>query len=527
MRLTRWLAKAVRERPADIAIVDADRSLRFDELGDRSARLAGALRSLGVEPGDRVGMLAHNSHRYAEFFMGSWWAGAVVNPVNVRWTAAEVALSLDDCDTRVLLVDDHFAPLAAELRERSRSLRLVVHGGSRSARGEALDHETLLAEAAPVPDAQRGFEDLAAVMYTGGTTGHPKGVMLSHRNLVANALATVGVFPHPGGRVGLISAPLFHIGACAQWLQLLAAPRARTVLLPSFEEAAVLRAIEAEGVTDTFVVPTMLRRLIEHPRFAATRLDSLRTVLYGAAAIDESLLAAAMAALPGVGFQQLYGLTEAAPVVCALAPEMHLPGPAQARRLRSAGHPTAAAEIRIVDAQGRDVPAGETGEIAIQGPSVMQGYWERPEETASALVDGWLRSGDAGRFDEEGLLHVVDRIKDMIVTGGENVYSAEVENALSLHPGVQACAVIGIPDAQWGERVHAVVVPRAGQVLDAPSLVAHCHLHIAGYKCPRSVEFRDELPLSAAGKLQKFQLRAPWWEGRARRVGTTSSPSPS
>jgi acyl-CoA synthetase (AMP-forming)/AMP-acid ligase II len=523
MQLTQLLRKAARERPHDPAIVDGARRLSFADLANRSARLASVLHGFGARPGDRVGMLAHNSHRYAEFLMGSWWAGCAVNPVNVRWSAAEMAYSLDDCETSVLLVDEHFAGTVAALRGRSKSLRTVIHCGPGATPDGRAGYEDLLGRARPAADAGRGFEDLAAVMYTGGTTGHPKGVMLSHRNLVVNALATNAAFPDPFDRIGLISAPMFHIGACAQWLQLLCALRARTVLLPWFDEVRVLEAIERERVTDTFLVPTMLKRVIEHGRFGGFDLSSLRTVLYGAAAIDATLLAAAMRALPGVKFQQVYGMTEAAPVVCALPPALHEPGPHQARRLRAAGFPTAAAEIRVVDARGEDVPRGTAGEIALRGPTVMQGYWNKPAETAAALVDGWLRTGDAGLFDEEGLLHVVDRIKDMIVTGGENVYSAEVENALAQHPAVQSCAVIGIPDADWGETVHAVVVKRAGHEVTPQALVAHCRERIAAYKCPRSVEFRAELPLSAAGKLQKFRLRAPWWEGRARRIGGTAA----
>lgn len=520
MQLTQLLCKAARERADDVAIADPQHRLTFSQLAQRSARLAGALQALGVKRGDRVGMLAHNSHRYAEFLMGTWWAGAVVNPVNVRWSMAEVAYSLDDCDTRVLLVDDHFVGSASELRTHASSLRTLVHCGDALAEG-VLDYEHLLEHAQPVPDGGRGFEDLAAVMYTGGTTGHPKGVMLSHRNLWVNALGAVAVFPDAFDRVGLIAAPLFHIGGCAQWLQLLIALRARAVLLPYFEESAVLQAIQQERVTDTFVVPTMLKRLVEHPRLAEFDLSSLRTVLYGAAPIDETLLACAMRVLPGVKFQQLYGMTEAAPVVCALPPAMHLPGPQQARRLRAAGFPTTVAEIRIVDASGNDVAPGVTGEITVRGPSVMQGYWNRPEETAAVLTDGWLRTGDAGCFDEEGLLHVVDRIKDMIVTGGENVFSAEVENVLAQHAAVQSCAVIGVPDPDWGEKVHAVVVARPGVAVTPEALIMHCRERIAGYKCPRSIEFRAELPLSAAGKLQKFQLRAPYWTGQARGVGGT------
>lgn len=528
MHLSQLLAKAARERPAEVAIVDGAERLDFAELAARSGRFAAALQGLGVAPGDRVGMLAHNSHRYAEFLMGTWMAGAVVNPVNVRWTAAEVAYSLDDCDTRVLLVDANFAPMAADLRRRSKSLRTLIHSGPGTAADGALRYDDLLVQAqrgdnTAAREPARDWEDLAAVMYTGGTTGHPKGVMLSHRNLAVNAMATTAAFPDTFDRVGLIAAPMFHIGGCAQWLQLLVTLRGRTVLVPYFDELKVLDAIQQERVTDTFMVPTMLKRLIDHAQFRAYDLSSLRTVLYGAAAIDATLLAAAMAALPGVQFQQLYGLTEASPVVCALPPSMHAPGPKQARRLRAAGFPTASAEIRIVDPEGCELPQGTPGEIAVRGPTVMRGYWNKPAETAAALVDGWLRTGDAGRFDEEGLLHVQDRLKDMIVTGGENVFSAEVENALAQHAAVQACAVIGIPDAEWGEKVHAVVVARPGEAVTAEDLIAHCRNFIAGYKSPRSIEFRAELPLSAAGKLQKFQLRAPFWQGRARQIGGTSS----
>jgi len=523
VQLTQLLRKAARERPQDVAIVDGARRLGFAELAERSARLAAALHEFGVRAGDRVGLLAHNSHRYAEFLMGAWWAGAVVNPVNTRWSAAEASASLDDCDTRILLVDEHFADMAAGLPERAACLRSLVFCGNGPPPHGMADLEALLAAARPAADADRGFDDLAVVMYTGGTTGRPKGVMLSHRNLLVNALATAAVFPEPLDRVGLVAAPMFHIGGCAQWLQLLVALRARTVLVPFFDELRVLQAIQQEQVTDTFLVPTMLKRLIEHARFGSFDLSSLRTVLYGAAAIDETLLAAAMRALPGVKFQQLYGMTEAAPVVCALPPSMHAPGPQQGRRLRAAGFPTAVAAIRIVDASGNEAERGATGEITVRGPTVMQGYWQRPEETAAVLADGWLHTGDAGRIDEEGLLHVVDRIKDMIVTGGENVFSAEVENVLAEHAAVQSCAVIGIPDADWGEKVHAVVVLRPGHAVAEQALIAHCRERIAGYKCPRSVEFRTELPLSAAGKLQKFQLRAPWWEGRARRVGGTAA----
>jgi acyl-CoA synthetase (AMP-forming)/AMP-acid ligase II len=380
-----------------------------------------------------------------------------------------------------------------------------------------LGYESLLAGAPPVGDAFRQGNDLAAVMYTGGTTGKPKGVMLSHANLYLDALGSIAAVQRPNGGVGLVVAPFFHVAGCGLSMQLLRR-QATQVLLPAFDELAVLQAIQRERISETFLVPTMIRRLIGHPRFREFDLSSIRHMFYGASAIDEVLLAEAMAALPGAAFCQAYGMTELSPTIAMLAPEDHLPGPRQAQRLRSAGRPLPIAEIRIVDAEDQELPAHQIGEICSRGPMVMQGYWNQPEATATALRGGWMHTGDGGYLDEDGYLYVVDRIKDMIVTGGENVYSAEVENALAQLPAIAMSAVIGVPDDTWGERVHAVIVLREGQALDEAQVIAHCKGLIAGYKCPRSVEFRAALPISPAGKLQKFVLREPFWAGRQRRV---------
>jgi len=279
-----------------------------------------------------------------------------------------------------------------------------------------------------------------------------------------------------------------------------------------------MQAIQSARATEMFLVPTMIKRLIEHPRFREFDLSSLRVMLYGAAPIDVALLEQVMAALPQTAFGQAYGMTELAPTVAVLQPHCHLPGPDRARLLRSAGRAVPIAEIRIVDAEDREVPAGQVGEICARGPMVMKGYWNKPAETEAALRGGWMHTGDGGYMDEQGFLFVVDRMKDMIVSGGENVYSAEVENAIAQLPQVLMSAVIGVPDDKWGERVHAVIVLREDMALTAEQVIAHCRDQIAGFKCPRSVEFRDALPLSAAGKLQKFQLREPFWAGRDRRV---------
>lgn len=517
MQLTQALHKAQRECPHAVAVAFGDEQLTFVQFKDRVMRLAAVLQKLGMQPGDRVGMMALNSRRYVEYLYGVWWGGGAINPVNVRWSPQEVAYSLDDCDTRILLVDKTFAQQAAMLREKSACLRTLIYCDDGEVPAGMLSYEQLMAEAQPAEDAGRGGNDLAAVMYTGGTTGMPKGVMLSHANLYLNALSAVAAVPRPGAKVGLVVAPFFHVAGCGMSLQLIQR-LATQVVVPFFDEPLILQAIQTHKVAETFLVPTMIKRLIEHPRFNAFDLSSLTMLLYGAAPIDGVLLSQAMKALQHAQFCQAYGMTELAPTISVLLPADHQPGPDQERRLRSAGRPVPIAEVRIVDATGQELGPNQVGEITARGPMVMKGYWNKPEQTAAALRDGWMHTGDGGYMDEQGYLYVVDRLKDMIITGGENVYTAEVENAIAKLPEVSMSAVIGVPDETWGERVHAVVVLREGAVLDEAQIIAHCKALIAGYKCPRSVEFRAELPLSPAGKLQKFVLREPFWAGRKREV---------
>jgi len=516
MQLTQPLHKALQERPRATALVCGERRQTFGQFVDRVARLAAVLQQLGLQPGDRVGLLALNSDRYVEYLYATWWAGGVINPVNIRWSAREIAYSLDDCDTRILLADENFTAAAQLQRGLSRSLRTLVHFGDGPAAEGTVDAQARMAQAQPVADARRRGEDLAAVMYTGGTTGLPKGVMLTHGNLYAGQLSANMAARRPDEAVGLNMAPMFHVGGAGLTLQLMLR-LCTQVIIPAFDEIQVLEAIQDEGASETFMVPTMLKRLIEHPRFAEFDTSSLRLVLYGAAPIDDTLLMQSIEKLPRASFCQLYGMTELSPVVTVLPAWCHHPDEPAARR-RSAGRPVPIAELRIVDAEGRPVPHGTVGEIAVRGPMVMAGYWNQPEQTAEVLRDGWMHTGDGGVMDDDGFVYVVDRLKDMIVTGGENVYSAEVENAITQLPQVSMCAVIGVPDERWGERVHAVVVLRAGQALDEAALLAHCKAQIAGYKCPRSVEFKAEIPLSPAGKMLKYKLREPYWAGQARRV---------
>lgn len=517
MQLTQALHKARRECAAGIAVVDGTTRLTHADFADRVARHAAVLQQQGVQAGDRVAILGLNGLPVIEAYYACWWLGAVATPINTRWSVAEMAYALQDSGSRVLLADKHFSTQALALRGQCPGLSQILHASDSPTPEGLLSLEALRNAAAPIEDSLAGGEQTAALLYTGGTTGAPKGVMQSHRALFLDAIATLAADPREAQPVVLHSAPLFHVGGLSFVLQA-AARQARQVMLPAFEPAAVLERIESEKITEMFLVPTMLKLLIEHPDFTKRDTSSLRCLIYGAAPMDPALLDQAMAKLPQVQFTQAYGQTEAAPVLTILPGWCHLPQHRGLGKLAAAGRPISTAELRIIGPDGEELPPGSVGEICARGPTVMQGYWNKPEQTAEALRDGWLHTGDGGYMDADGYLFVVDRFKDMIISGGENVYSTEVENALLAHPAVSQCAVIGIPDETWGERVHACIVLRPGQTTDETVLMAHCKTLIAGFKCPRSVEFREALPMSAAGKLLKYQLREPYWRGRKRAV---------
>ncbi len=519
LQLTEGLHRQVRFSPDAVATVFGDRRQTWRQLAGRSARLAAVLHGVAMKKNDRVAKLALNSDRYLEYMLGVWWGGGALNPVNTRWSPAEVAFSLDDCDTRILLIDDHFASWCGELRSRSRSLQHIIYVGDGDAPEGTLHLEKLIKSAQPVPDACRAGEDLAGVFYTGGTTGFPKGVMLSHNALLGNAICGLLDVNYSQDEVVLAVSPIFHqAGMCILIRALVRG--CRTVYVEAFDPPKVLRAISQERATFTLMVPTMLQRLIEHPDFGSYDSSSLRKIIYGASPINESFLNKLLKALPNIDFYQGYGMTETGGPYTVLPAECHRSSNDSDRaRLRSAGRPAWGIDMRIMDIEGVEVPVGKVGEVVARGVGMMQGYWGRDKETREAFRDGWLRSGDMGYVDDEGYLFIVDRLKDMIVSGGENVYSAEVENALSRHPAIATCAVIGIPSERWGEQVHAVVVLRQGARATIAELRDHCREYIAGYKCPASIEFRETLPLSGAGKLLKHELRAPYWEGKIRHVG--------
>jgi acyl-CoA synthetase (AMP-forming)/AMP-acid ligase II len=518
MYLTQALHRAVQQHPQRVAVRFGARSSTFTQFADRVARLAGALQKIGLQAGDRVAMLSLNSDRYLEYQMAVPWAGGVMNPCNIRWSAAEIFYSLNDSGSTILLVDETFRALIEQYRGRSNCVREVIYCGNGALPAGMHDYETLIAETTPVADALRRGEDLAGIFYTGGTTGFPKGVMLSHSNLCSSALAICAEGLITAGGTYLHAAPMFHLAdmgfALTHWIK----GNTHSVV-PAFNPELVLDAIERDRITQMLLVPTMIQMLVDHPAMQQPRdLGSLKTIIYGASLISEATLDRAMAALPGVDFVQAYGMTELSPVATINPAFHHTLEGRKLGRLRSAGRASFCTEVRVVDTHGEPVPRGTIGNVAVRGPNVMQGYWNQPELTAQAIRNGWMLTGDGAYMDDDGYLFVVDRLKDMIISGGENVYSGEVENALAQHAAVQACAVIGIPSAQWGESVHAVVVCKPGSAVTADALMAHCKELIAGYKCPRSVDFTDTLPLSGAGKVLKTTLREPYWKEQKHRV---------
>lgn len=498
--------RAATRQVSTTSTISASRRRTWPETLDRVSRIAGGLRAQGLGDGDRVGILSQNSDVYLELCLAIPWAGGVVVPLNNRWTPEENHRAILDADMRILVVGDGIdAATIAMATALAGTLALI------SARAEAPPvgwrAYDALAASAPVEDADRGGDDLFAIFYTGGTTGRAKGVMLSHAGVISNCegMRALGIFPD--GCTGLIVAPLFHLAAVAMMTCAMLAGGA-IVLSAGFDPERLQQDVDIEGVTDVLLVPTMVQMLMDHPGFRPDRFDGLRRLVYGASPMAEGTLRRALQHFPRTDFYQAYGMTEASCSVTILPPEYHRGDHSAAGRDRAAGFPLAGTAVRIIDDEGAEQTVGAVGEIAVAGPGVMLGYWGQPELTAATVRNGWLHTGDAGRIDDLGLLYVVDRLKDMIVSGGENVYSGEVESVISKHPGVLQCAVIGLPDSQWGERVHAVVVARPEVTLSADDLIAFARQSIAAYKCPRSVSFlTSPLPVSPAGKVQKQVLR--------------------
>jgi acyl-CoA synthetase (AMP-forming)/AMP-acid ligase II len=502
-------------RPDAVAFLDGDQQLTFGELAAAAARLAAALQQLGVGEGHRVAILAPDSLRVVTLVFAITRIGAVVIGLNWRLSAQELAFEVGDAEAAVLFVDGELAPRAREVASACPCLRQVVTLAGAEPGWLAYDELLAAAPAAPAP-VTVSPEQVAVQMYTSGTTGRPKGVMLAHKSFVAVVAAMraagdawIGWGP---ADVSLLAIPSFHIGGF-WWLMTGANAGARGVLLPRFAGWRALQLIERHRVTKAFLVPAMLQVCLAEPDCVRTDFSSLQTIVYGGSPIPRPNLEAAVRTF-GCGFAQIYGLTETGNTAVCLRPADH----ARPELLEAAGRPYPGVRVKVIDADGQDLPARTIGEICIRSPANMLGYWRRPEATAATLRDGFVHTGDAGYLDAEGYVFVCDRIKDMICSAGENVYPAEIESVLCAHPAVAEAAVIGVPDDRWGELVKAIVVLRTGAVATPAELLAHARRSLADFKVPRSVDFASTLPRTPSGKIQKHVLREPYWAGRSRRV---------
>ncbi|BBY83075.1 long-chain fatty acid--CoA ligase [Mycolicibacterium pulveris] len=507
MLLSSIVHGAAIRRPAYPALVCDGNRWTFWELSDRVSKLAAGL-SMLTEPGERVAILADNCVEYIDCLYGVSQAGNTLAPINQRLAVPEIEYVLSDAEPAVLIVGSEYYERLGEIRSVVPSIRHVVVIGDviGDAPPGALSYRSLLSST--VLDPSRAHSDdneVAWLVYTSGTTGRPKGAMLTHRNIISAMLNAMIEWKPDRDDRQLFCFPLCHVAAFIPLMYHLR--QATVVLMPSFDPAVFLRLVEEYEITHTGLAPTMLNFLLQHPDINSARLDSVELVVYGSAPMSPTLLENGIKRF-GEVFVQTYGMTELSGNVLVLGLDHHhraITG--EPELLAAAGQMECLATVRLVDDDMKDVAVGDVGEIVVSGDQVMKGYWRAEEATAEVLVDGWLRTGDLARMDEEGLVYVVDRKKDMIITGGENVYPREVEDVIARLPGLSEVAVIGLPDDRWGEAVTAVVVPRAGQTVKAEDVRAACRDSLAGFKVPKRVEFTDELPRNAAGKVVKTLLR--------------------
>jgi long-chain acyl-CoA synthetase len=525
MFIHQTLERARRLVPHKEAVIDGDTRLTYAQLAERVQRLAGALADLGLRPGDRIGIIMQNSHRYMETYFAAEQAGAVLVPLNQRLAPTEIAFILNDAEATHLVLDATHLPLYEAFKADVPTLRATIVAGSADSAIpnplSAIDYESALAAATPMMAPARDWQagDMVQLYYTSGTTGRPKGVMLTQGNVMANACHAIMLMHFTEQDVWSHATPMFHLAdAWSCWTVTWVG--ARHVFLPEFTPRGYLQMLQDHHVTVSLLVPTMINAVLNEPDVRTFDLSALRLIAFGASPMPVGRLRTALSVFPHVTFMQLYGMTETAPFATNLVyDEAAVNGPEHVvRRLASCGREIPGVETRVVREDGSEVAPGEVGEIVMRGPNVMKGYWRQPEVSAETLRDGWMHSGDMATVDDEGYIFIVDRKKDMIITGGENVFSTEVENALYQHPAVLEAAVIGVPDAHWGERVHAVVVLKPGMSAEAQELSDFCRRHIAGFKIPRSVEFVDALPKTGSGKIQKAEIRDRYWQGYERRV---------
>ncbi|WP_435202633.1 long-chain-fatty-acid--CoA ligase [Qipengyuania sp. 902] len=497
------------EKPDTVALEQDGKALTFSELELRSRKIVAMLAAHGIAKGDRIAWLGKNARHYFELFYSAARLGAVMVPIGWRLAAPEIAYILGDTGAKLLFIDNGFDELAAKACGQMDSAPEVVDTPSALAEIEA---------AQPAEFEPAGPDDAILQLYTSGTTGNPKGAVLTNANLFSLRVpAEEAAQPWSSwddDEAILVCMPCAHIGGTGLGIMAMAAG-IRAIVQAEFTPDGVLDGFE-QGITRLFIVPAALQMVIQHPRAKDTDMSGVKYVMYGAAPIPLDLLREAVQTIPDAGFLQCYGMTETTGTIAMLPPEDHsLEGN---QRMKSAGKAVPGAELKVVGEDGEELPRGEVGELVCKSPSNMAGYWNLPEATSSSLIDGWMHTGDAAYMDEDGYVFIQDRIKDMIISGGENVYPAQVESAIYGHPAVAEVAVVGVPDDTWGEAVKACVVPKPGSKVDPADIIAFTRERLAGFKVPKTVDVIEVMPRNASGKILRRELRAPYWVGRDRAV---------
>ncbi|WP_211249183.1 long-chain-fatty-acid--CoA ligase [Nocardioides aequoreus] len=511
-RLAHW----ARTTPDAEAMTYLGRTWTWAEMDERVRRLAGALASMGVGRGDVVSFLDKNHPACVELTFAAASLGAANAIINFRLAGDEIDYAVNDSGAKVLLVGSELLPTISAIRDKLVAVEEVIELTPEGDHGD--QYEALLARATPLPrDPAVRPDDTCLVMYSSGTTGRPKGVMLSQANMICHTVAAHDGWGFDPGDKNMVSMPLFHVGG-SSYVLFGIHDGVPSVMTRDPDGASLAGAI-MQGANRTFLVPAVLAQVLQSGDDAIRLFGRLKTYCYGAAPMPLPLLRAAIEAWPDTDFIQVYGLTEVAGVITHLMPEAHR-DPEHPERLVSAGQPIPGVEVRVVDpATLEDLPVGEHGELWFRTQQLMQGYLGKPEATAEVITDdGWFRTGDMGKVDADGFVYVEDRLKDMIISGGENIYSPEIERVLAEHPAVMEVAIIGVPDDRWGETVKAVVSLHPGQSATEAELIDFCREHLAKYKCPTSVEFLEALPRNPTGKILKRDLRAPYWQDADRRV---------
>lgn len=524
MIITDSIKKAIKLFSQKVAVVCADRQWTYKEFYSRVNRLSNSLSDFGIRKNDKVSILHPNCHYFLEAYYGISQIGAVSVPINYRLSPEEIAFIINDSESRILISDSRFSEAVDSIRDKIPGIKKIIWTGEKEV---ANKRDVIYEELIKAIDSEKGFdevisdEDPAQLYYTSGTTGRPKGVVLSHKNVMTHALGTIAELQLTDRDVWIHVAPLFHLAdAWATWA--ITWVGGRHVLVREFEPKKVLETIEKEKVTITNLIPTMLNLMVNHPDVEKYDYSSLRVLLSGGSPIAPEVVRKIVETFK-CDYIQTYGMTETSPYLTLSILKDHLkklPKEEQLKFKAKTGREFIAVELKVVNEKGEEVKKDEkeVGEIIVKGDIVTKGYWKLPEETEKSIKNGWLYTGDLAVMDEEGYVTIVDRKKDMIVTGGENVYSTEVENVLYTHPAVLECAVIGVPDEKWGEAVKGIVVLKPGYKATAEEIIKFCKDRMAHYKAPKSIDFMDALPRTGSGKIHKKGLRDKYWEGYTKRV---------